>query len=451
MSGFTVSLHAQNILSLHDAIDIAVQNYPSIKAKNAYARAASEQVSFAKRNYLPNINFSAQQDYGTINGTNGPLYGFGGLAAASSGPALPAQNWNPAFGGLYLTNVNWDFFAFGKTNSQIRVAEQIAARDAKDYEQEVFEQKIKVAAAYLNLVAARQLTFSYSENLKRADSVKFLVEKRAENGLVAGVDSSLANAEYSNAKIALTKARDKEQELKNILIQEMGMASDSFEVDTAFIAKIPADMNIADSNTDMHPLLQYYKSRIAVNEGQVKYLRTFYYPTFSLVGVLQTRGSGFANDYAGNLNNYTADYWSGVKPDRTNYLLGIGVTWNITQPIRISRQVSAQRFIGEGLQAEYDLASQQIKTQLKISNDKIANALSVYEEAPVQVKAASDAYLQKSVLYKNGLTDMVDVTQASYSLIRAETDKDIANNNVWQALLLKAAALGDFKVFESQL
>jgi hypothetical protein len=55
--------------------------------------------------------------------------------------------------------------------------------------------------------------------------------------------------------------------------------------------------------------------------------------------------------------------------------------------------------------------------------------------------------LQKSVLYKNGLTNIVDVTQALYALNRAETDRDIADNNVWQALLLKAAASGDFGLF----
>ena len=70
-----------------------------------------------------------------------------------------------------------------------------------------------------------------------------------------------------------------------------------------------------------------------------------------------------------------------------------------------------------------------------------------YLEAPVQVKAASDAYLQKSVLYKNGLSNIVDITQALYTLNRAETDRDISFSNVWQALLLKAAASGDFGLF----
>ena len=100
-----------------------------------------------------------------------------------------------------------------------------------------------------------------------------------------------------------------------------------------------------------------------------------------------------------------------------------------------------------GLQEEYTLIDQQLKDQLILSQTKIKNALDNFQEAPIQVQAASDAYLQKSVLYKNGLATIVDVTTAQYTLLRAETDRDIANNNVWQALLYKAAASGDFSLF----
>jgi hypothetical protein len=37
-----------------------------------------------------------------------------------------------------------------------------------------------------------------------------------------------------------------------------------------------------------------------------------------------------------------------------------------------------------------------------------------------------------------------------YTLNRAETDRDIAYNNVWQALLLKAAAAGDPSIFMNE-
>jgi len=66
------------------------------------------------------------------------------------------------------------------------------------------------------------------------------------------------------------------------------------------------------------------------------------------------------------------------------------------------------------------------------------------------VKAATEAYQQKSILYKNGLTTIAEVTQALYALNRAETDRDIAFTNVWQALLLKVAAAGELTPFMSE-
>ena len=131
-------------------------------------------------------------------------------------------------------------------------------------------------------------------------------------------------------------------------------------------------------------------------------------------------------------------------------MLAVGVTWNITQPYRIAQQLKSQNLISKGLQDEYDLVNQQINAQLQLSDVKIKNALRIYNETPVQIKAATDAYIQKSVLYKNGLTNLVDLTQTLYVLVRAETDRDIAYNNVWQALLLKAASSGDFSIFENQ-
>jgi hypothetical protein len=41
----------------------------------------------------------------------------------------------------------------------------------------------------------------------------------------------------------------------------------------------------------------------------------------------------------------------------------------------------------------------------------------------------------------------VDVTQTLYTLNRAEIDRDIIYTNVWQSLLMKAAATGDFELF----
>lgn len=439
-------LNAQT-LSLKEAVNTALTNYDLLKAKGNYVHASEESVKQSKRDYLPNLSLSAQNDYGTINGQNGPSYGLGGLAVASSGPALDKQNWNAAFGSLYLANVNWDFFTFGRIKEKIKVAQTVLNRDKKDLEQERFQQEIRVSAAYLNLLAAQRLTLSQRRNLERALVFQNTAVLRAKNGLIAGVDSSLAKAEVSNARISLTKAKDLEQEQANKLGVLMGVTAVNFTIDTASITRIPAQYGADTLIKTNHPVLNYYKNRVDVSNEQTNYYKRSYYPTFSLFGVMQGRGSGFSSAYAQNQTAFTQSYADGVNPTRGNYLFGVGMVWNLTSIARIHPQVRAQEYISRGLQDEYELVNKQLQAQLALSDTKLKNAIDNYKEAPIQVKAASDAYLQKSTLYKNGLTTMVDLTQALYTLNRAETDRDIAYNNVWQALLLKSAALGNYDLF----
>jgi len=445
------SLIAQQNLSLKKALQIATENYGSIKAKIRYAEASKINIEESKRESLPNINFGLQQDYGTASGQMGPYYGFNGLASGTAGPSLNHQNWDAAFGALYLTNVNWDFYAFGKAKEKVKTAQAIAKRDEKDLQQEIFQHKIKVAAAYLNLVATKQLRISYEKNLERADIFKRLVAVKAINGLIAGVDSSQANAEFSAAKITLIKAIDAEEEQNNILLQLLGLPTlQTIIPDTLFIARIPSIL-LDSISVDKHPVLQWFKSRIALSNAQSKFFKTLYYPTFSIAALYQSRASGFGSSYGVNQNDISKDYFKGINPTRSNYLFGVGVTWNITQPYRINQQLKSQDLITKGLIEEYTLADEQIKAQFQLSDNKIKNALLVYKEVPLQVLTATDAFIQKSVLYKNGLTSLVEVMQALYALTRAETDRDIANNNVWQALLLKVAAVGDISLLERQL
>jgi outer membrane protein TolC len=116
----------------------------------------------------------------------------------------------------------------------------------------------------------------------------------------------------------------------------------------------------------------------------------------------------------------------------------------------VKQQVKAQQFISDAYQNEYNQVTTELKNQLSLSDERIENSLQSVHEVPLQYKAASDAYVQKTVLYKNGLTDIVDLQQALYTLNRAQTDLSVAYVNVWQALLLKAATSGDFELFRQQ-
>ncbi|MDB5087959.1 MAG: transporter [Mucilaginibacter sp.] len=438
----------QKLLTIKDAEQLALANYGTIKAKANQLNASKAFLTETKTEQLPDVNLSAQQDYGTTNGQNGPLYGYRGFSVASSGPALAKQNWNSAFGSLYLANVSWDFFSFGKAREKVQVQKTTVSLDETDLVQEQFQHQVRVASTYLNLLAAQQLTKAAEDNLQRAIDLQTVVVARVKNGLNAGVDSSQANAEVSNARILLTNSRQTVQDQSNQLAIYLGIPHQEFLLDSAFITKPPANADPQSTiNNENHPLLQFYQNRINVSDELAKYYKTFSYPTFSFFGTYQGRGSGFKADYGSNLNDYSSSYGAGADPTRFNYLVGIGMIWNITNPLRVHYQVKSQKYTSAQFKDEYDLVSQQLIAQQALAETRISNALKNYKEVPEEVKAASDAYHQKYALYKNGLANIVDFTQALFVLNRAEVDKDIAQNNVWQAILFKAAATGDFGIF----
>lgn len=451
LSGIFLFINAQaqqKVLDIKQAEQIALSNYGTIKAKANQLNASKASLKETKTEYLPDLNVSAQQAYGTVNGINGPISGYHGLAVASSGPALPNQNWNAAFGSLYVANVNWDFFSFGKSKEKIKVQKSVVTLDESDLAQEQFEHEIRVASAYLNLLVAQQLSKAQEDNLSRTLDLQKVVIARVKNGLNPGVDSSLANADVSNARIALTNAEQTVQDQSNQLAQYLGIPPQDFVLDSTFVTKIPANI-LAQANTSVngHPVLNYYRNRIGVSDEQAKYLNTFNYPTFSLFGIYQGRGSGFKSDLGTNPNDYSSSYGAGADPTRYNYLLGIAFSWNLTNPFRVHYQVQSQKFTSAQYKDEYNLVDEQLRDQQVLADTKINNSLKNYHEAPVEVKAASEAYTQKFTLYKNGLANIVDFTDALYTLNRAEIDADIASNNVWQALLYKSAATGDFGLF----
>lgn len=438
----------QKVLNIKEAEELALANYGTIKSKANQLNASKAYLKETKSEYLPDVSISAQNDYGTVNGQTGPSYGYRGLSVASSGPTLTKQNWNAAFGSLYLSNVSWDFFSFGRSKEKIKVQKSVVSRDETDLAQEQFQHEVRVASTYLNLLAAQQLAKAQQDNLNRAIELQKVVLARVQGGLNPGVDSSLANAEVSNAKIALTNTQQTEQEQSNQLSIYLGIEPQEFQLDSAFITKTPNNLmaQSATSITD-HPALRFYQNRIGVSDEQAKYLKTFAYPTFSMFGVYQGRGSGFNSDYGTDQSSYSSSYGAGANPTRYNYLFGVGMVWNFTSVFRTHYQVQSQRFTSAQYKNDYDLVEQQLKAQQSLAETRISNALKNYREVPVEVKAASDAYGQKYALYKNGLSNIVDFTQALYTLNRAEVDKYIASNNVWQALLFKAAATGDFGIF----
>lgn len=441
------SVMAQHHLSFKEVLHMAQENYGRIKVRQWNVSSVQKGIDLAKRQALPNLNLGAQQDFGTINGQFGALYPFGGLSASSAGPTLEEQNWHAAFGALYLANVNWDIFTFGKNKERIHVAEQETEVESAILRQAIFEHRVKVASTYLQWIAAERLTLAYERNLSRADSLVTLIEGKVSGGLIPGADLSMAKADRANASILHLRALEQSQSLKIELEELLGMDEVSIHPDPLILRKKP----LSGMGAALHPELEWRKAMVQLNEAKRRYQRSMLYPSVSVVGVIQSRASGFKPQYINDPTQYSTGYFNGIWPNRTNYLFGVGLNWNFTQSYRTKSQIQALEISGKALEMEEVTLARRLGYQMELAEVKWTNARRIVEEVPVQLEAAREAFGRKSALYQNGLADLYDVILAQNALNRAEAEKEVAQVNVWSALLLKAAASGDFSIFENNL
>ena len=100
----------------------------------------------------------------------------------------------------------------------------------------------------------------------------------------------------------------------------------------------------------------------------------------------------------------------------------------------------------KALDFDYQQLQQELYNQQNFSELKYKNALTKVAESKIQMDAATEAFNQQKALYENGLTTIVDFTQALYLLNRAEINYEIAQNNSWQAVVLIAASKGDISM-----
>ncbi len=451
LTGIQLQAQADGLLRLSDAVKTGMANYQTIKARSNYIRSSQAQVQQVKNQYLPDVIGSLQQAYGTVNGQFGAIAPAAGTVS-SSGPSYGSQSWNAAFGSVYLLNVNWEFVSFGRLRSRIDAAVAQVKTDSANYVQEQFVTSVRIAGTYLNLLIARRFILNAQANIDRATYVQQSVLARAKSGLIAGVDSSIANAEVSGARLAFLQATANEQRIRNELVQLLNAAPESYaELDSSFFSHTPASYNTSYAVSG-NPQAKFFESRILQSDALAKYYKKSINPGVNLFGTFQGRGSGFDYNYTPDFTDrYSKAYLDGIKPERYNYLLGVGISWNLFSPFKIKQQVKSQNYLSAAYRDEYDLVVTQLKDQLVLADQQIENSLKSVQEAPLQLKAASDAYQQKTVLYKNGLTNIVDVQQALFTLNRAQTDNSVAYINIWQALLLKAAASGDFDLFIKQV
>jgi outer membrane protein TolC len=426
--------------TLKELLQMAETNYPLLKSKAWEVKAAQKGTNASKSTLIPSLDASYQANYATYNNITGMAYPQ--FLVPISGPPSTDNTYSGVFGSATSLLLNWQPVTFGQRQSQVDFAKAGVQYAQADAQNEIFQHKIRVINAYLDVLTATELEKVYQENVARMEANLAVARTLVINGIKPGVDTALIKAEASRAKVdLLNNHKYKEQ---TIIALAGLLASDSLPsfADTSYFSKAPSAY--MPSDTAKNPLLALYSSNIELSKAKKKVLAKTAMPTLGLWGTAYARGSGIDNN--GNVKST-----DGLAFQRYNYGVGLQLSIPILQFARVKPQVQQQDFVIKSNEEKLNEVSLQVRKQNELADTTLNAASRVAQESPLFFESASFSYKALQSRYQSGLANFADLMQAQYALVKAAADSKTAYVAVWKALLYKAAVNGDLNLFLNQV
>jgi len=428
-------------LTLEQALQYAIDHYPTVKAAVEQVTASSANVSVAKAAYLPRFDALWQTSRATVNNSVGQLFPQS-VIPSISGPVVPSASgagvWGSAAGGL----LSWEPVDFGLRSALVREAEAGVVRARAEEVLTRLAVQNAVGVAFLAVVSAQQVLAAADADVQRREVLARAAHTLADNQLRPGAEASRAEAELAVARTRAIQARQTVIVSETTLGRLLGIANASVAVNTARllvdVAPNPADA----APVPQHPLVQAEKAAVDLALARETVLTKTDRPRLYFQSSVSARGSGANPDglFEGGAN--------GLGLERANWAAGVQVVFpNLFDFASLrARQASAGALTrAEG--ARYDEAVLTVTSQQRTADAVVEAARAIAQNTPIQLAAAQQSEAQARARYDAGLAGISEVAETQNLLASAEYQDAAARVDVWRALLARAVAQGSLASF----
>jgi outer membrane protein len=432
-----------NPLTITQAVEDALQNYPSIRVSQEQMNAAAAGIRLAQTAYLPRVDGIAQVNRATRN----TFYGL--LLPQSIIPNLagaPANNFGTVWDSGAGVLVTWQPYDFGLRRANIAVA--TAARNQTEAAMKRTRYDISVAAsdAFLTVIAAQQAAQAARSSVESWQSLLKSIHALVSAELRPGADESRVQAELALAQTQVAQAEQAIDVARATVAQFVGRAPSEVNLNPGrLLDQLPPDKPAPTLDPAANPLAAEQNAAIAQEQSRLTSLERTNYPQFLVQGLASARGTGLESD-GGRLGG-----GNGLAPTVQNYSVGVTVTFPFMDRFAQREQEAAQSANIRAGQAQYQVISTNLQAQFNTALATLAGARRVAANTPVVVSSARAALEQATARYQAGLAPIDDVAQAQRLLVQAQIDDALARLNVWRALLQVETARGDIQPFLAEV
>lgn len=433
-------------VSIREAVDVALRNYPEIANKRFKLRAAKANVTLARTQYLPNLNMDLQ-----VSGVTGNriasvvmnnVSGFD-TVPVDSGPSATKFSLKPVVNNLQGLNLNWLLIDYGLR----RANDRFAFADSRVARADVNLTKLDVAFAaadtFLDAVAAKQIIISTTAALEHMEAAQLRAKTLVAEGLRPGVEAADWEYEVSRAKIGLIKAEQAVRLAVVELAEKMGVAATDIDVVSNPLVRRPLLVNqVRPLNLTAHPLALRKTAEIVRWRAKQEVLDKAYRPHLWLNASVWGRGSGDSRSV-----NPIPLVAGGFLPQVFNYMVGATFSFPFMEYFPLKAQKEMARSNELAARADFDLAMQILEKKDSKARIHLEQARKVAEETPKLVEAARVREIKVLKRYSTGLTNMVTLADAERALAEAEVEDALAQIDVWRSILQLAYVQGDLAPF----
>jgi outer membrane protein len=432
---------APTTLTLEQALQYALDHYPTVRAALEQVNASTANVGVAKAAYLPRFDSIWQTNRATANNIFGQLLPQS-VIPSISGPVLPSSSgqsvWGSAAGGL----LSWEPVDFGLRSAMVREAEAGVVRARAEEGLTRLAVQNAVGGAFLAVVSAQQALTAADADVQRREVLARAAHTLADNQLRPGAEASRADAELAGARTRAIQARAAVTLGQTTLARLLGVPDGQVGVNTTrLLDNVVSTMPPAASAPE-HPLVQSEQAAVDLARARETVLTKTDRPRLYLQSSVSARGSGANTD---GLFDGGAD---GLGLDRANWAAGVQVVFpNLFDFSTLRSRRAAAGALTRAESARYDEAVLTVTSQQRAADVMVDAARAVAQNTPIQLAAAQQSEAQARVRYDAGLASIIEVAEAQNLLAGAEYQDAVARVDVWRALLAKALAQGNLASF----
>ena len=433
-------LPAQQPLTLNEAVQDALKNYPSIRVSQEQINAAAAGIQLARTAYLPRVDMLALANRATRNNVFGLLFPQSTIPSIS-GPVLGTNNFGTAWGSAVGTLITWEPFDFGLRQAKVAAASAVRAQQEATLKRTQFDVTVATADAFLTLVAAQEAVRAAQAGVDRAEVISRTIGALANSQLRPGADASRAQAELAAARTQVIQAQQAVEVARANLSQFLGAEPAQITVSTSKLLQLPPEQTVAPIDIAKNPISLEQNAAVGQLRAQLKTLERSYFPRFYLQGAAYARGTG------AEMNGTNLGGLNGLAPTTQDYALGFTVTFPVADIASLRAKEASQSATIRAATARYMQIAGDLKARWNAAVATLTGARNVAANTPTQITAARAATDQATARYQSGLGAIDEVAEAQRLLTQAEIDDALARLGVWRALLGVATAAGDIQPF----